>query len=182
LDIPDRHAWVRGFLHGIDTAPRDLWGDTAILIDEAHVFAPERGKGESVALGGMSALASRGRKRGFGPVDATQRIGKFHKDVAAELKCAAIGLTWLDIDRDRAIDTLGVGRKEREDFDRQLRHLEPGEFFVIGRAFGTIEPVKVKVGPVESTHPEPGSAKQMAAPPPPAKIRAILAKLGDLPK
>jgi len=181
LDIPDRHAWVRGFLHGIDTAPRDLWGDTAILIDEAHVFAPEKGKGESVALGGMAALASRGRKRGYGPIDATQRIGKFNKDVAAELKNAAVGLAWLDIDRDRAIEALGVGRKERESYDRQLRSMEPGQFFVVGRAFGGMDPVKVKIGPVESTHPEPGSTKQVAAPPPPAKIRSILAKLGDLP-
>lgn len=182
LDIPQRHAWMSGFLGAMDQAPRDLWGDVAVLIDEAHVFAPERGKGESTALSGMSALATRGRKRGWGPIDATQRMGKFNKDVAAELKNAMIGWTWMDIDRDRAIETLGVGRKNRADYDKQLRSMTPGEFFVVGRAFGTFEPVKIKVGRVQSTHPEPGSAKQSAVPPPPSTIRALLAKLGDLPK
>lgn len=180
LDLPDRHAWMAAFLRSLDQAPRDLWGDTAILVDEAHVFAPERGKGESSALNGMAALATRGRKRGFGPIDATQRMGKFNKDVAAELKNAMVGWTNLDIDRERALEALGVGRKDKADYDRQLRSMEPGEFFVVGRAFGTFEPVKIRVGTVHSSHPEPGQSKHVAAPPPPAKIRAILAKLGDL--
>lgn len=182
LDLPDRHAWMAAFLRSLDQAPRDLWGDTAILVDEAHVFAPERGKGESDALNGMAALATRGRKRGFGPIDATQRMGKFNKDVAAELKNAMVGWTNLDIDRERALEALGVGRKDKADYDRQLRSMEPGEFFVVGRAFGTFEPIKIKVGTVHSSHPEPGQSKHVAAPPPPAKIRAMLAKLGDLPK
>lgn len=182
LDLPDRHAWMAAFLRSLDQAPRDLWGDTAILVDEAHVFAPERGKGESDALSGMAALATRGRKRGFGPIDATQRMGKFNKDVAAELKNAMVGWTNLDIDRERALEALGVGRKDKADYDRQLRSMEPGEFFVVGRAFGTFEPIKIKVGTVHSSHPEPGQSKHVAAPPPPAKIRAMLAKLGDLPK
>lgn len=182
LDLEERHAWMKGFLHGLDQAPRDVWGDTAILIDEAHVFAPEKGKGESIALGGMAALATRGRKRGFGPVDATQRGAKFNKDVQSELKNAAVGLNTWEIDRERAREALGVGRRERDEYDKALRSMEAGEFFLVGRAFGTFDPVRVKVGPVHSTHPEPGQTKHLAAPPPPAKIRAMLAKLADLPK
>lgn len=182
LSIPDRHAWLAAALEAMDSAPREVWGDTAILIDEAHVFAPEGGKGASVALGGMGALATRGRKRGFGPVDATQRLGKLNKDVAAELKNALVGWTNLDIDRERAREALGIGRADKALYDRALREMEAGEFFAIGKAFGSLDPIRVRVGAVESTHPEPGQAKQMAAPPPPAKIRAILARLGDLPK
>lgn len=88
----------------------------------------------------------------------------------------------LDIDRDRAREALGVGRADRAAYDKQLRGLMPGEFFAIGRAFGTLDPIRLKIGPVVSTHPEPGQATHRAAPPPPAKIRAILAKLGDIPR
>ncbi|HEX3941363.1 MAG TPA: hypothetical protein VHX11_07775, partial [Acidobacteriaceae bacterium] len=43
--------------------------------------------------------------------------------------------------------------------------------------------ILVKVGAVETTHPEAGSAKHAAEPPPtPDKIRAMLPKLADLPK
>jgi uncharacterized protein len=182
LNLPDRHAWLAAALEAMDQAPRDVWGDTAILIDEAHVFAPEGGKGTSSALHGMGALATRGRKRGFGPVDATQRLGKLNKDVAAELKNALVGWTNLDIDRERAREALGVGRAEKVTYDRALRAMEPGEFFAVGKAFSYMSPIRVRVGPVESTHPEPGQTMQLAAPPPPAKIRAILASFGDLPK
>ena len=42
---------------------------------------------------------------------------------------------------------------------------------------------RVEIGPVETTHPELGSAKHAAAPPPaPSKVRQLLPQLADLPK
>ncbi len=182
LSITERHQWVAAFLHAMDQAPKTLWRDVAVLVDEAHVYAPEKGKGESVALEPMAALASRGRKRGWGPIMATQRIAKFNKDVAAELKNLLVGLTFIGIDRARAREDLGVDRAERRDVDKQLRFMRPGHFFAFGHIFGTTDRIEVHVGSVASTHPDPAARKRpLQPPPPPAKIRALLAKLAELP-
>lgn len=184
LDVEDRHRWVANFLGALDTAPRDTWEDLAIIIDEAHVFAPEKGAGESVASKPMAALATRGRKRGLLTIAATQRLAKLNKDVAAELKNVMVGMTTIDIDRARARDALGVEKRERAAIDLTLRHLRPGSFLALGRAFGTDQRIPVKVGPVTSTHPERGRARRNTAPPPPPpeKIRELLAMIGDLPR
>ena len=184
FDMPfdERHAWVAAFLEAMDQAPKHLWRDVALLVDEAHVYAPEKGKGESIALGPMAALASRGRKRGWGPIMATQRVAKFNKDVASELKNILVGLTWIANDRSRAREDLGVDRPERREIDNQLRFMKPGNFFALGRVFGATERITVHVGSVVSSHPDPDSRKRPLQPPPaPAKIRAILAKLSNLP-
>lgn len=182
MKVDERHEWVAAFLEALVDAPKALWHPAVIMVDEAHVFAPEKGAGESVALEGMAALATRGRKRGFALVAATQRLGKFRKDVAAELQNVLVGQTFLDIDSDRAMDNLGIGRADRKTFAHDLKVMEPGTFFALGRAI-SIDRIRVQVRGVQSSHPEPGSSKHSAAaPPPPAKIRAILAKLGDLPK
>jgi hypothetical protein len=182
MKVDERHEWVAAFLEALVDAPKSLWHPAVIMVDEAHVFAPEKGAGESVALEGMAALATRGRKRGFALVAATQRLGKFRKDVAAELQNVLVGQTFLDIDSDRAMDNLGIARGDRKTFAHDLKVMEPGTFFALGRAV-SIDRIRVQVRGVQSSHPEPGSSKHSAAaPPPPAKIRAILAKLGDLPK
>lgn len=179
---PDRHEWVRRFLEALIDAPKKLWQPLVVIVDEAHLFAPERGAGESVASSAMVDLAGRGRKRGFAAIMATQRLGKLRKDVAAELLNVLIGHTFIDIDRERAADALGVPKgKVRDDFYDQIKLLGEGQFFGLGRAIA-LERVLVKVGPVTTTHPEPGSTKHAAAPPPaPDKVRALLPKLADLP-
>src|SRR6266404_9626574 len=61
-----RHAWVRTFLEAMIDIPKTLWGrQVVVIIDEAHMFCPEKGKGESEAYGAMVDLCTRGRKRGY---------------------------------------------------------------------------------------------------------------------
>lgn len=177
----DRHEWVRRFLTALIEAPKKLWQPVLVIVDEAHVFCPEKGSGESAAAEAMISLSTRGRKRGFCAVWATQRLAKVRKDAAAELQNVLIGPTFMDADRERAADALGVTRAAKEDFFMKLRLLAPGHFFALGRAVST-EVLGVQIGPVETTHPEAGSAKHGAAPPPaPEKIRPLLPKLADLP-
>jgi hypothetical protein len=171
----ERIRFVRGFLEALVDAPKKLWHPVLIVVDEAHVFCPQHDEAESATA--VIDLATRGRKRGFCAVLATQRIAKLHKDAAAECNNKLIGRTGLDVDVKRAGDELGF-TKERW---RELRELEPGRFFGFGPAISR-QVVALGIGPVQTTHPEAGS-RIAAAPPPPAreKIRALLPRLADLP-
>jgi hypothetical protein len=174
LKAHDRVRFVRGFLEALVDAPKKLWHPALVVLDEAHVFCPQQGEAESATA--VIDLCTRGRKRGFGSVLATQRLSKLHKDAAAELNNKLIGRTGLDVDVKRAADELGFG-KERW---RELRELEAGEFFVFGPALSR-EVRKVRIGPVETTHPKAGARLAFTAPPPTDRIRALLPKLSDLP-
>jgi hypothetical protein len=178
----DRHTWVKLFLEALIDAPKKLWHPLVVIIDESHVFAPEKGAGESEASEAMIGLATRGRKRGFCAVFATQRLGKLRKDAAAELLNILIGQTFIDIDRKRAAEALGIAHNEQRAFFDDLRLLKPGNFWGLGRAIAT-ERILFKVGPVETTHPELGSSKHSAEPPPPPEqVKELLPKLSDLPQ
>lgn len=180
LKTSTRHEWVRIFVQALVDAPKDLWHQVLVIVDEAHLFCPE--KGESQAAGAMIDLATRGRKRGFCAVWATQRLAKLDKDASSELQNRLIGPTFEDVNRKRAAEVLGILKPDEREFFRQIQLLEPGNFFALGRAIST-ERVLVKIRGVQTSHPEIGSAKHAAAPPPaPEKIRALLPKLADLPK
>lgn len=172
----ERIRFVRLFLEALVNAPKELWHEVLVVVDEAHVFAPEKGQAES--LGAVIDLASRGRKRGFCAVLATQRLSKLHKDAAAECNNKLIGRTGLDVDVKRAVEELGMTAK---DGIKALRELEPGEFFSFGPALSR-EVVKVKIGQVATKHPKAGQRLGMRAPAPTAKVKQILGKLTDLPK
>lgn len=180
IDLYELHAherirFVRLFLEALVDAPKALWHPALIVLDEAHVFCPEKGQAESA--GAVIDLATRGRKRGFCALLATQRIAKLHKDAAAELNNKLIGRTGQDIDIKRAADELGFSGREQS---YQLRDLEPGEFFGFGPAISR-SVIKVKVGPVETTHPKAGARRAFEAPRPTAAILALLPQLADLP-
>lgn len=177
----DRHAWVAAFLSAMVSAPKSLWHPVVVIIDEAHVFAPEKGQGESVASGAVADLATLGRKRGFCAVLATQRLGKLSKNVAAEMQNVFIGPTFLDVDQDRAVTALGISRAEEREFRSTLKVMEPGNFYALGRAIATTRTL-LKVGDVKSTHPEPGHGYQGEPPPPTASIRKLFPQLADLPQ
>lgn len=176
-----RHEWVRRFLEALVDAPKELWKPTLVIVDEAHVYAPEKGQGESIAHGAMVDLATRGRKRGFCLVPATQRLSKLAKNLSAEMLNRLVGMTFEDVDLDRAADLMSVPRSERIEFQKEMRGLEPGYFYGLGRAISK-ERVLIQVGPVETTHPKPGSASVSTPPPAPEKVKALLPKLADLPK
>lgn len=178
----DRHRWVRLFLESLIDSPKSLWRPLVVIVDESHQFAPEKGAGESEASDAMISLATRGRKRGFCAIYATQRLGKLRKDAAAELLNVLIGGTFIDIDRKRAADALGITHAEQRRFFDDIKVLRQGQFWALGRAI-SLERILISVGPVETTHPEPGSSKHaMEPPPPPEKVKALLPKLADLPK
>lgn len=176
LQPNDRKAFVRIFCDTIVNAPKALWHPAMIVLDEAHVFAPEAGQSES--LSAVIDLASRGRKRGYCLVAATQRLSKLHKDVAAEMNNKMIGRTALDVDVRRAADELGMTKAEAM---ASLRALEDGEWFVFGPALSKAI-AKLKVGDVVTTHPKAGQRLLTAPPEPSAKVRKALAELADLPQ
>ena len=178
----ERHRWVKTFLEALVDAPKSLWGATVIIVDEAHTFCPEGKAGESESSSAMVDLTTRGRKRGFCAVFATQRLGKLRKDASAELLNRLVGPTFEDIDLERASDLLSVSSSERRQFFADMRVLEPGNFFAIGRAVCK-ERTLVTVGDVVTTHPEIGSSKFSDAPPPtPEQVKRWLPKLADLPQ
>lgn len=171
----ERIAFVKAFLDAMVNAPKTLWHPVLVIVDEAHVFAPESSKAESASA--VIDLMTRGRKRGFCGILATQRIGKLSKDAAAEANNKLIGRAAIDVDMKRSGEELGFTKKDDQ---LSLRVLKPGEFYVFGPAIS--DKVKLtKIGDVNTTHPKAGAA-QVPIAPPKQKVVALLAKLGDLPK
>lgn len=173
----ERVRFVTAFLDAMVDAPKKLWNRHPVLVslDEAHVYAPEHGKAES--LHSVINAASRFRKRGFGLIVATQRLSKLHKDVAAEMNNKLVGRCTLDVDRKRAAEELGFTTREET---LSLRNLHPGEFYAFGPALCE-DVTRVKVGAVVTTHPKIGQGAPVVAPPR-EKVRRVLAQLQDLPK
>lgn len=65
----DRREFVKRFLGALVNARKDLWHKALIVIDEAHEYCPEQGKGRKDESSGCAdaviELMSKGRKRGF---------------------------------------------------------------------------------------------------------------------
>lgn len=172
----ERKRFVKLFLDSMIDAPKELWTHCLVVVDEAHQFVPE--KGESEAASAVIDLCTRGRKRGFCAVLATQRLSKLHKDAAAECNNKLIGRTGLDIDMKRASEELGFTSKEQT---LSLRSLDAGEFYAFGPAICS-EPKRVTIGGVETSHPKVGSKILSQVVPPTDKIKSVLKQLEDLPK
>ena len=180
LKAHDRIRFVRLFLESVMDAPKSLYHSVLFVLDEAHHFSPQQGEAESFSA--VIDLCARGRKRGFRPILATQRISKLHKDTCAELGNKMIGRTGLDIDQKRAADELDMGKSER----LNLRNLKPGEFHVYGPALridGKAESgvVLCKVGPVKSRHPQAGMRQLEAPPEASSAVKKIVTSLANLP-
>jgi hypothetical protein len=175
LKAHERIRFVRLFLEALVDSPKHLWHPALIVVDEAHTFCPQVGEAESMAA--VRELCSRGRKRGFCAVLATQRISKLHKDAVAECNNKLIGRSSLDVDMKRSADELGFTGREQQ---QELRTLEPGEFFAFGPAISPVV-TRVVVGDVQTSHPKAGSKLAAVVPPPTSKIKALLPKLADLP-
>lgn len=175
LPMQERKHFVKLFLDSMVNAPKELWHDCLVILDEAHKFAPE--KEQSEALEAVADMASRGRKRGYCLIPATQRPAKLNKDVAAECNNKIIGRASLDIDRKRSAEELGFTTREEV---LSLRDLEPGEFYCFGPAIGR-DIIKTKIGDV-IVKPATRGQSSKAIPAPTQKVKEILAKLSDLPK
>lgn len=175
LKAHDRIRFVRLFLESLISAPRNLWHPAMIVVDEAHLFAPQHGTAESAAA--VIDLMTRGRKRGFCGILATQRISKLHKDAAAEANNKLIGRSALDIDMKRAADELGLSSRDEQN---SLRSLLPGHFYAFGPAICE-KVTEMIVDAVVTTHPKAGE-RATPTPPPRGEIKKLLAQLADIPK
>ncbi len=155
---------VAAMLRALVDAPRDDWHPVMVAIDEAHLFAPYGGQSPAPmsvrkeAIGAVTDLMSRGRKRGLTGVLATQRLARLAKSVASEVHNFMVGLNTLDLDIRRAAETIGWDASRA--FDR-LPMLAPGDFVSIGPAFSR-SPAILRVGPVATHH--VGAAPELAAP------------------
>lgn len=170
----ERIIYVKRFIDSLMEAPKKLWHPCLVVVDEAHQFCPQSTKSESASS--VIDLMTRGRKRGFCGAIATQRISKLHKDACAEANNRLIGRTGLDVDRKRASEELGFTSKQDE---RSLRHLDAGQFYAFGPAISQ-DIIKIKVGTVKTSHPEPGIISEPS--PTPKNIQKILKSVIDLPK
>src|SRR6266851_362213 len=177
LKLAERRHFVKLFLESLIHLPRDLWRPTLVILDEAHIYCPERGSGEAESTEAVIGLMSQGRKRGYAGVIATQRLSKLHKDAAAEANNVIIGRTWLDADQVRAGDALGLSKADR----LKLRDVGQGEFYAFGPALGQLGVVHFRSDQVRTTHPRPGKRHLLTAPAPSRAIRGVLGKFADLP-
>ncbi len=176
-----RHEWVAAFLNGLIEAPKQHRHPCLVIVDEAHMFCPERGKGESVATEAMRDLCTRGRKRLLCALFATQRLATLNKDASSMLLNRMIGPTFEDLNRKRAAEVLSITKEDQHEFNKQIQLLEPGNFFALGRAISK-ERVLVHVAEIQSAHGQEALKYELSPPPPPEKIKALLPKLADLPK
>lgn len=174
LKSHERVRFVKLFLESMIESPKSLWHPCLIVIDEAHLFCPESAKCESTQA--VVDLMTRGRKRGFAGILATQRASSLSKDASAQAVNKLIGGFSQDIDVERAAKDLGFFKRESR---AELQTLSPGSFFAVGPALCE-NVTEIKVGPVVTTHPRAGQ-RAMAPPPPREAVKKVLASLADLP-
>ena len=164
LDREGQMMAVAAFFRALIDAPRAHWHPCLIFVDEAHLFAPFGGQSvapnsvRKAAIGAVTDLMSRGRKRGLCGVLATQRLARLAKSVASEMHNFLVGLNTLDLDIRRAAET--IGWDSRRAFER-LPGLNPGDFIAVGPAF-SMSPVGFRVGAVETQH--RGARPEISAP------------------
>jgi hypothetical protein len=182
LEREDQQEWIRLFITSLMSLPRSQWKPLVVIIDEAHLFVPEKGEGSAISTRAVEDFCSRGRKHGIGIILATQRITKVSNNAAGNLQNYFIGRTFIQTDRERAAKVMGVPNRqaEKEAFFSDLKVLKPGQFWALGVAV-TVDKALVTVQSAQTTHPKAG-ALTTHKPPAPDKIRAMLPQLADLPK
>lgn len=175
-----RHEWVRLFIDGLIEAPKATRHPVLVIVDEAHIFCPEKGKGESSASEAMISLCTRGRKRLLCALFATQRLATLNKDASSMLLNRMIGAQFEDVNRKRAVEVMGVSNEDKAEFNKEIQLLETGYFFTLGRAL-TLERELVHIGRIETPHGQDAQKYDLTPPPPPDQVRKLLPKLIDLP-
>lgn len=174
LKAHERILFVKRFLESLVNLPKELWNPVIVVLDEAHVFCPQKESCESANA--VIDLASRGRKRGQCLWAATQRISKLNKDVAAECNNKLIGRASLDVDMKRASEEIGFTTKEDM---RSLRELNAGEFFAFGPALAK-GVNKISIDAVKTSHPKVGHRIIQSSTPTPQRVMQLIGKLADL--
>lgn len=176
-----RHEFVANFINAIVEAPKELWHPVFIFIDEAQIFVPENGFGESVAKNPIIDLCNLGRKRGFCPILCSQRASKVSKNATEPLQNFFSGLTMPD-DQQRVCGVFKIkpGADTRA-FSTELENLEAGQFFVRGAAISK-KLIKVTVQRAITKPPKTGSAAAAKRTPTPEAIRHLLPTMAEIPQ
>ncbi len=176
LDLDARREYVGVFLSELLNTPKPLWHPMLIMLDEAHIYCPE--KGDVPSRKPVVNMMSQGRKREYAELVATQRFSKIDKDAIADAKNVFIGGTWLDLDQKRAGDMLGLKSAEYT----ALRDLVPGEWYAFGQALVTADRgvVHFIADAPASGKPQSGR-KSFAVPKASDMVQSLLEQIGDLP-
>jgi hypothetical protein len=165
LSVEDQYLWVETAIHTLMNLPRDEWHPVAVLVDEAHLWCPEKGEGNGDARAELVNLAKRGRKRGIMNIWSSQRLSSVDKSAVAELQNYLVGRTVLHTDQERTAKVLGVVRRERDDFFAQMNKLPLGSFFSQGAALVSDKRrVLQTVNKAQTTHLGPGKLKAIEFP------------------
>lgn len=173
LTEPERDEFVANFLQSLMSAPKRLWRPLLVVVDEAHKACPE--VRNTLSKPHVIDLMTRGRKRAFGAVIATQRVALLANTAIAEANNKLVGRCVLAPDIKRIGDECGFISATR----RELRTLQPGEFYAFGSALGD-EVHRIRIGEVVTTHPRPGTTRSAALPPAPKALASALAQLAKL--
>jgi len=119
---------------------RDHQHPFLLIIEEADIYIPQRGRGLEI----LQTISRRGRKRGIGVLFATQRPALVNKNVLSQCNNVFIGKLTLKND----IDSVRIFFSSLNDA-RQLTELEPGQFYVQG---AVADPIFVKVRERKTLH------------------------------
>jgi hypothetical protein len=178
LKLGDRRRFVRLYLESLMGLPKALWRPLLVLIDEAHLFCPERssrggrvdGRGDLAHESGAEAVVLRdpGHPAVVEAPQGRRGRGQQRADrpVLAGRRPEAGGAI------------LGMDAKER----LGLREMPPGEFFGFGPAFSRQGVIKFRAADVVTTHPKAGAGTSSPRPKPSDAVRKLLADLKDLPQ
>jgi hypothetical protein len=169
LKVGQQEEFIRLFLTQVMETPRDQWHPALFVLDEAHRYAPQ--DGGSSAGEAVHDLTSRGRKRGFTAVLATQRMAKIDKNVTGDINNWMLGRVGQATDRRVAADALGFGPSSAE--ARSLMTLANRQFYGFGVAMSEA-PVKFEVRKALTTMVKAGDAAPPARPAP--KAMAAIAR------
>lgn len=176
LPLEGRRAFVAEFLSALLNVPKSMWHPMLIMLDEAHIYAPEKGNVPSRAA--VVNMMSQGRKREFCEIVATQRFSKIDKDGIADAKNVFIGGTVLDVDQKRAGDILGL---KTADYPL-LRDMGAGEWYAFGPALACSQRGVIHfVADKPQTEKPKSGTQDFVVPKASDVIESLVAQLGDLP-
>lgn len=176
VDEDERLQFTARLCRTMADLPRSsgLWTPCLVVIDEAHHYAPEKGEGADGAEDArraVASLASRGAKRGFCLVAATQRLASLSKAVSSLCENRLVLRTGPE-DLKRAADALGKSRA----IHAELRTLDRGTGYAYGPAISS-EPVLVRIrSELQVVPPRRGELRAPPAPAPDA-VKRLLAEL-----
>jgi len=175
----EKCSYIKKFVDALlRLTDRKYWTPLLVFIDEAHDFAPESTSGKAESKSAIIGLGSKGRKRRWAVVLMTQRSAKLSNDASAECNNKLTGLANIPTDRKKAAQDLGFTTQDQE---RKLRELEPGEMYCYGSAISR-EVIKVKIGPVFTTHEEDEDGEFPKPAKTPNNIKKLMNRFIDLPK